>query len=206
VSVSDVVNPNGLSTDSMILAYDPASGDFNGWTYASDKSWDALQTVTVNGVSVREAKTTELSPGDAFWLMRPEPSTPGNANPTNYIYLVGRYTGGAYATDIAGGTTEEAASTLVANPTMYDIDLNQLRFTVGEPAPGDWITVQNLAGQQTIYFRNPANTEWGRNIQTKVGKRIVTVWTSGGTIPSGTGFWYKRTAEGALRIEFDGAE
>ncbi len=64
--------------------------------------------------------------------------------------------------------------------------------------------VQNLEGQQVTYFRNPANTEWGRNVQTRDGKRIVTKWGTGGTIPSGTGFWYKRTAGSALRIEFGG--
>jgi hypothetical protein len=31
-------------------------------------------------------------------------------------------------------------------------------------------------------------------------------YIEGGTIPSGTGFWYNRTSGGALKIKFEGAK
>ena len=94
---------------------------------------------------------------------------------------------------------------------MHDIDLNDLEFVDGEgnpasPASGDRITVMDIAGMQTIYARNAANTSWGRKVLVKVGRRTRQDWVEGGTIPAGTGFWYKRTASGTLKIRFDTTE
>ena len=206
VSVSDVVNPNsGIVVEDMILAYDAASANFNVWTRSQTKGeeWTALTTVTKSGVNVSEATTNRFALGRAFWLVR-------NA-PDDYIYLVGRYTGEDYVFDLEGGTTDALGHTLVANPTMFDVDLNDLVFVDGDgnatdPAAGDRIVTQDIAGTQTIYFRNATSGKWGRNVPTKVGNRIKQVWTEGGTIPSGTGFWYNRTSGGVLKIKFEGAK
>ena len=63
--------------------------------------------------------------------------------------------------------------------------------------------MMGLSGLQTIYYRNAANTQWGRNVTQTVKGRRQQVWSAGGTIPAGTGFWYNRTAEGALNIKFE---
>ena len=94
---------------------------------------------------------------------------------------------------------------------MFDVDLNDLVFVDGAgiaatPGVKDRIVVQNIAGLQTIYYRNAANTEWGRNVTTRVNGRTKQVWSSGGTIPSGTGFWYNRTGDGTLRIKFEASK
>ena len=84
-----------------------------------------------------------------------------------------------------------------------------IEFVDGEgntavPAAGDRITVMDMAGMQTIYSRNSANTSWGRTVYEKVGSRWRPKWVEDGTVPSGTGFWYYRsTDEGALRIKFE---
>ena len=206
VSVSDVVNPNsGIVDDDMILSYNAVTSNFNVWAKSSAKGdeWKPLTTVTKNGISVEAAESSSFAPGKAFWLVR-------NA-PGDYIYLVGRYTGDDYVFDLEGGTAENPGHTLVANPTMYDIDLNDLVFVDGEgnaaePAMGDRIVTQDIAGTKTIYFRHATSGIWGHNVPTKVGRRIQQVWTEGGTIPSGTGFWYNRTSGGALKIKFEGAK
>ena len=206
VSVSDVVNPNsGIADDDMILSYNAVTSNFNVWAKSSAKGdeWKPLTTVTKNGISVEAAESSSFAPGKAFWLVR-------NA-PGDYIYLVGRYTGQDYVFDLAGGTAAAPGFTLVANPTMYDIDLNDLVFVDGEgnaaePALGDRIVTQDIAGKQTIYFRHGTTGKWGRNVPTKVGNRTKQVWTEGGAIPSGTGFWYNRTAAGDLAIKFGGAK
>ena len=197
VSVADVVNPSSTGAGDQILSYDPATGDFSTWELADDGRWNAIPTVSTRGVSESAAETTQFAPGKAFWLVREAPG--------DYIYLIGRYTGEDYVTEIAGGTAESPVSSLIANPTMFDIDLNDLEFIDGEghgatPADGDLIVTQNLSGLQTIYSRK--NGEWGRNVSTKVNGRIKSVWTPGGTIPSGTGFWYSRTSDETLRIKF----
>ena len=94
---------------------------------------------------------------------------------------------------------------------MFDVDLNDLVFVDGAgapatPAANDRITVQTLSGLRTVYYRNAANTKWGRNVPTRVGKRTKNVWTEDGRVSAGTGFWYSRAAEGVLRIKFEEAK
>ena len=201
VSVSDVVNPNGLSGEDEIWAYNKENGKFNTWkNNVKDGVWDEVLTVTKSGVSSSDANDTKFPLGKAFWLVRSDPS--------EYIYLVGRYTGEDYVMALEGGTTNAPGHTLVANPTFNDVDLNSLVFVDGEgtaatPAADDRIIVMNIAGLQTIYYRNKANTQWGRNVTQTVNGRRKQVWSVGGTIPAGTGFWYNRTAEGSLNIKFE---
>ena len=131
--------------------------------------------------------------------------------PGDYIYLVGRYTGDDYEFNLEGGTAEAPGHTLVANPTFFDIDLNDLVFVDGEgnaatPAADDRIVTQDIAGMQTVYFRHGETGKWGRNVPTKVGKRIQQVFTEDGTIPAGTGFWYNRTTAGVLKIKFEASK
>jgi hypothetical protein len=148
------------------------------------------------------AGADRFAPGKAFWLVRTAPGP--------YIYLVGRYTGEDYLFELDGGTAAEPGNTLVANPTFFDIDLNDLEFVDGDgkpasPAAGDRIVTQDVAGMQTIYFRNANTGRWGRNVLTKVGKRTTKVFTEDGMIPAGTGFWYMRTSNDVLKIKFEAA-
>ena len=204
VSVSDVINPNsGIVADDMILSYNAATTNFSAWVRSQTKSdeWNALTTVSKQGVEVSEATTNRFALGKAFWLARKAPGP--------YIYLMGRYTGADYVMEIEGGTAENPGHTLVANPTMFDIDLNDLVFVDGEgnaatPAQGDRITVQNIAGLNADYYPNATNLNlWGRSVTKRVNGRMKKVWVEGGTIPAGTGFWYTRTAGGALKIKFE---
>jgi hypothetical protein len=201
VAVAHVVNPFSIGGGDAIHSYVTSNGTFNVWERKGDGGWTNLVTVTTEGVSeYPPAEVATLEQGKAFWLVRNAPGP--------YIYLVGRYTGADYETEIAGGTVAEPGYTLCANPSMDDVDLNELVLVDGEgnaatPAAGDRITVLDMAGMQTIYFRNTANTKWGCNVRKKVKGVMRTVWTEGGTIPSGTGFWYMRTDEGTLKVRFE---
>ena len=139
-----------------------------------------------------------FEPGKAFWLVR--------SAPAKYFYLIGRYTGEDYVVELQGGSKAEPGHTLVANPTMFDIALNDLEFVDGNgaaatPADTDRIVVQTASGLQLSYTRKDG--KWGRIVATKNGRRITQSWVVGGTIPAGTGFWYERTGSGVLRIRFE---
>ena len=206
VSVSDVVNPNsGIVVDDMILAYDAAATNFSVWTrsQAKGEEWTALTTVAKSGVTVAEATTNRFALGRAFWLVRNAPGP--------YIYLVGRFTGEDYVFDLEGGSAGEPGHTLVANPTMFDVPLNDLVFVDGAgnaaaPADGDRIIFQDIAGFQTIYYLDKTTRKWGRTVFTKVGSRIKQIWTEDGTNTVGTGFWYYRTAGDPLKIKFEASK
>jgi hypothetical protein len=201
VEVSATVNPNGLAAGDRILAYNTAS-NFQAWTHASGTSWSTNAAGTVDGVSVVDATTNRFGRGGAFWLVR--------TRPADHFYLVGRYTGDAYSVGLSGGATNY---TLVANPTMSDVALNNLVFVddsgdPAEPAPGDRIVLQDAAGFQKFYVRNAGNTEWGRYVSGKAGGRVTQSWESGAAVavPFGTGFWYVRTDQSPLFIRFGGAQ
>ena len=196
VAVSEVVNPNGLSAGDKILAYVASNDTFHAWTHESGTSWGSMQTVSARGVSTSEADTAQLARGNAFWLVRSDPSAP--------FYLIGRYTGDQYSVDLAGGTTNAPGYTLVANPTFQDVDLNDLVFAGASPAADDRIVMQDKTGIDKFYVRKDG--EWGRYVTKKVGGRIRQTWEAGGTVPSGTGFWYVRTKQDELSIRFEGAK
>lgn len=203
IPAGEVVNQNGLSIDDMIVAYNAASKNFSGWTNEGEDGWKGLATVTKNGVSLVDAETAQLPRGNAFWLVRSAPS--------KYFYLIGRYTGEDYEVELKGGSKKEPGHTLVANPTMHDVDLNDLVFVDGEgnpaePSLDDRIVVLDASGMQTIYFLHKTKKKWGRNVPTKVGNRTKQIWTEGGAIPSGTGFWYNRASTDELFIKFGGAQ
>lgn len=203
VTVAEAVNPNGLAEGTRdgdgdrILVYDVSDDTFRSWSYAGGTSWSASTTVTKAGLATSDADTTTLAPGTAFWLVRSNPS-PG------CFYLVGRHTGEDYVAALAGGTEGKPGYTLVGNPTMDDVGLNDLVFEGGEPAETDRIVIQDVSGVDKIYFRK--NGEWGRYVTRKVAGRIRQTWEKGGTVPSGTGFWYVRTAAGDLSIRFAGVK
>ncbi len=203
VSVSEVLNPNGISEGDTMITHDAASGKFNGWRYASG-IWDPITSVSDLGIMISEPATSRLSPGDAFWFVRTNPTSDGTAVP---YYLLGRYVGDEYEADVAAGSAETPVGTLCANPLAAPIDLNDLSFTDADgssvaPAAGDRIFVPTASGVKLTYFRNAANTEWGRNVTTKVRGRLKKTWSSGGTIPAGTGFWYSRASDSEMKIRF----
>ena len=77
---------------------------------------------------------------------------------------------------------------------------------LSEPSLDDRIVVLDASGVQTIYFLHKTKKKWGRNVPTKVGNRTKQIWTEGGAIPSGTGFWYNRAATDELSIKFGGVQ
>ena len=203
IAVTDVVNPFCIGGGDAIHAYETEDGTFRVWERKGDGKWNSPVTVNTGGVSQSKAEEATFAPGRAFWFVR-------NA-PGDYIYLVGRYTGDDYEFNIEGGTTNAPGHTLVANPTFFDVALNDLAFVDGEgnpatPADGDRIVFQDIAGIQTIYYLDKTTKKWGRNVPTKVRRSIQNVWTEDGTNTVGTGFWYYRTANDGLKIKFEASK
>ena len=199
VLINETVNPNGLCDATRMYAWDTNGPSFHGWSFELGTQWSAIAAGTSDGIAVTPTSATEFPRGGAFWLVRPAPTN-------EYIYLVGRYDGGAYSTALAGGSTNAPGFTMVANPTMEAVNLNSLTFSA-TPAADDRIVIQDAAGFQKVYVRNAANTEWGRWVSRKSEGLVTQEWVNNdGIVPSGTGFWYVRTATGSLAIEIGGAQ
>jgi hypothetical protein len=204
VTVKDVVNPFFIGGGDAVHSYVTSNGTFNVWERKGDGGWKNLVTVTTEGVSeYPSAEVATLEQGKAFWLVRNAPGP--------YIYLVGRYTGGDYVMELAGGSVAEPGHTLVANPTFFDVALNDLEFVDGEgkpatPAADDRIEFQDIAGMKMTYYRDEGNEKWGRTAFKKVGRRIQQEWAEDGTNTVGTGFWYYHTSTDVLKIKFEASK
>jgi hypothetical protein len=203
IAVGETVNPNGISAGDKMFAWVETNATFQAWSHATGTDWGALPEGTNDGVAVSAPATTHFARGGAFWLVRTDPG--------DCVYLVGRFTGGGYSAALAGGTTNAPGFTMVANPTMADVNLNALAFVDGSgaaaaPAAEDRIVVQDAAGFQKFYVRDGANAEWGRWVPRKSGGQVSQTWEAGATVPAGTGFWYVRTAETPLSIRFGSEE
>ncbi len=199
VSVSDVINPNsGIVANDMILAYNAATSNYNAWVRSQTKGdeWDALATVTRQGLSASAGETNRFERGKVFWLTRNAPS--------DYIYLVGRYAGMATATEIAGSDGEKLTPTMVVNPTFFDVAVNDLAWSA-TPDTGDQILIPTEDTAPTILTWNGSN--WGASAleqytrpNGRKGTRVIR--KTDHTIGPGRGFWYYRKATGTLTVTF----
>jgi hypothetical protein len=204
IVANEVVNQNGLSMGDMILGYKAVAGKFNAWKNEGEDGWKALATVSTNGVEIIAADDAQFPCGNAFWLVRSNPSA-------RYFYLIGRYTGDDYEVSLAGGTAESPGHTLVANPMTDDVTLGALKFYDGSgvettPDNGDRIVILNEDGFETAHYRS--GEKWvHRELQVN-GRRTkqVEVDSSSVVIPPGRGFWYSHPTDTTLMIKFGGAK
>ena len=209
IQVANVLNPKGLSSGDSLYVYNNATDAFSVWNWSLPECpdrWATNTTVTVNDIVCgTDPVKTPLPRSSAFWLVRHDPGTVGA---TNYIYLIGRYTGEKHVVELVPGESRSnPGHTLVGNPTMLDIDLNDLAFVDGEGNPSvpnvkDCIVMMDIAGVNKTYYRNANNTEWVHEVWIDDRGRRKRTKVSGGIVPSGTGFWYKRASGEELKIEF----
>ena len=144
-----------------------------------------------------------LARGSAFWVVRGTPRDGDAAQAAKPYFLYGQHLAGTYEQTLSGGSQENPASSLCANPTPNSVDLNALQFT-GSVGNNDTIALNADGATSTVYVRNKANTGWGRYKKSFVNGYIKSVFVTDGTIPPGTGFWYVRRAEGDLKLTWPG--
>ena len=205
VAASEVVNPNSVGA-SELLYWDPEVDNYRQWDKEGE-GWASIPTVSISGVSEAAADTTRLPLGSTFWLGRNTPIAP--AGSTNYIYLVGRYTGDDVTVSIAEGDGTTLTSTMVANPTFYDVAINPTNLASvinlvwdGTPDSGDQILIPTEDAMPTILTWNGSN--WGASALEQYEKngrmRTRVIRKTDYTIAPGRGFWYYRKATGALSV------
>ncbi|MBO7721974.1 MAG: hypothetical protein J6T01_06175 [Kiritimatiellae bacterium] len=205
VTVAEVVVENNLLPGDRLYAYDNDSGLFYGWTMTRRRGgsvdWEAMLSTTADGVTTADATLTTLPRGGAFWTVRADPETAPGPRP---YFVCGQHQSGAYTNVIAGGSDDEPRSTILANPTPSPVAINDMVFE-GEIGQTDTIAVPTVSPDvPRIYYRNPANTQWGYSSKSISHGRIRSVWTPAGTVVPGVGFWYIRRREGELKIVWEG--
>ena len=194
-----------LSAGDQLLAYDAAQRVYYGWTRTAAGSWEPQTTVTErDGVALAaKPENFRLARGSAFWVVRGTPRDGDTAQAAKPYFLYGQHLAGTYEQTLSGGSQENPASSLCANPTPNSVDLNALQFT-GSVGNNDTIALNMDGATSTVFVRNKENTEWGRYKKSRVNGYIQSVFVKDGTIPPGRGFWYVRRAEGNLKLTWPG--
>jgi hypothetical protein len=194
-----------LSAGDQLLAYDAAQSVYYGWTRTAAGSWEPQTTVSKrDGVDVAaKPEDFRLARGSAFWVVRGTPRDGDAAQTAKPYFLYGQHLAGTYEQTLSGGSKASPASSLCANPTASSVALDDLQFT-GSVGKDDTIVLNADGATSTVYVRDKTNTGWGRYQKSLVNGYIRSVFVKGGAIPSGTGFWYVRRADGDLRLTWTG--
>ncbi|MBO7721141.1 MAG: hypothetical protein J6T01_01905, partial [Kiritimatiellae bacterium] len=165
---------------------------FKVWEKA-DGAFQPYTAVNTRGVATEVAggEDSSLALGKSVWVSRATHSKP--------FFVVGQYCGDPVEVTIAGGTKKTPGSTMVTNPNLTELALNDIDW--GEnPNPGvagDEIEIPLEADGTTSYrlFWNATKKQWGRNVPKRVGSRYVQTFETGFTVKPGMGFWYYRVSE-----------
>ena len=188
VTVANLLNTAELKTgDTLYILngekYDTFELQANGtWKTVGGTSYSRGQ---VAGTTLAADKYT-LTQGQAIWIER-------DANSKIVFAGVGEvdkvhewvWTSGDYS--------------LVANPTIHDFTLSGQTFG----ANGDMIIVEDVANPQQFEKVNDVWGEWKTTYVTVRGKKVSKlVFTAGGTIKAGIGFWYYNPTGAAVTITF----
>ncbi|MBQ9430140.1 MAG: hypothetical protein IJU44_01175 [Kiritimatiellae bacterium] len=207
VTIAKLMADVNLAAGDKIYAYDTANKVHYGWEKIANRgsetdAWESFISAAPDGVTMADPVSSTMSRGGAFWLVRPTPlAADGSLKP---VFVCGQHLAGDYTVTVPGGGSTEPVCVLIANPTMYDVDINSLKFT-GDIGEEDTIWVPsanpNIA---TTYRRNITNGTWEQKTFKYLGNRKVTVWRAEGSIPAGTGFWYTRRTAGDLTLTWDG--
>jgi hypothetical protein len=126
-----------------------------------------------------------LNRGGAAWVERESRSMP--------YFLVGQYFNGDIDIAIGAGTAEAPVSTMITNPNLTAIGVNEIAWG-DNPTADDKIQIPtDTSVPLTLRWKKDKTDgkfKWGRTVTDPV--TLKSTWRFDYTIPSGTGFWYIR--------------
>ncbi len=96
--------------------------------------------------------------------------------------------------DVAGGTAEEPGFTMIANPRLTALHINNDIDWGSTSLDNDMIVIPNGTDKPTTLWRQGGKWTTGarRYVYDPVTRSVKSVYVTDFTIPAGTGFWYHR--------------
>ena len=175
VTVSNYVHTPHLGQNDSVQVADRGH-IYRRWEWnKGGKKWDGAISVTRNAVvPASEASEQDIPRNSAVWVTRNDPM----AKP---FFLIGQYSDVKQTLTIEAGTTDNAVCTLVPNPSLKPVKVNDYKWN-GRPIEGDIIRIPNE--KKSALVLRWKNGAWGRIASGK--------WKTDTEVPAGTGFWYMR--------------
>lgn len=194
IKVKDVVKTANLTkgTDAQGTGGDQlyyyANGSYKLWLLNNVGEWVGANVAKIDE---NDTKTIEASAGGEDTLTRGGAIILVRKNTANPFYLYGQYTASEATLNVARGTAETPAYSLVAPSKTTDTALDSLaNANVDE---NDTVIVKDSSGNMRVLScRNTASDEdpvykWG-NVRNIFGTETFTAVEV--TVPAGEGFWY----------------
>ena len=183
VKVADYVHTPHLEAGDSVQVADKGH-IYRYWQWGGQNNgWEGAQTVTREAVLPETAASAySLKRNSAVWVTRNKPDE-------KPFFLIGQYSSEVQKLKIEAGTDANPVCTLVPNPSLTAVALNDSVWKWGTNPLGnnkDLIRIPN--GNKAPLLVQWNGTEWGRHVNE--GRK--TVWKNDVTIPAGTGFWYMR--------------
>lgn len=197
--VSKYLNTSHLKDKDSVQVADKGH-IYREWKWnKSGKKWEGSTTVTKGAVEPAPSADEYSLPRDsAVWVTRDDPA----AKP---FFLVGQYSAAPVKLVIAGGEPGAGTCTLVPNPSMKDVNINDYNWGWGNsPIKGNMGDTIRIPNEKNVpHYLTWNGDSWGRFVPVpgKRGDQWVTDWK----IPAGTGFWYMRYGE-SFEIDLPTAE
>lgn len=184
IKLTDLVLTDGLAAGDHLLH--KGSSGWEAWVVASGK-WTPM-AVSDAGVTSIAGSDAAFACGDAFWLVR--------ENPSGSFYLYGEVTKvAAEMPAIARGSAPTYI--MMANTALEDVAITALPLK-GTVAEGDKIQVPVATGLgvKEYTFKDGSWKEATLALDAN-GTLVPTVTTTTAKIPAGQGFWYVAKASAA---------
>ena len=185
ITISNLVNTTTIAAGDKLYMYG-SDGKWYAYTKNAAGNLEGDITVSSESITIPDAAEQTVARGTGLILQR--------ASAGRNVLLCGRVGTGEINTTIGAN-----GMTLFANPTVLPVNLNDKFTSSAGAAVGDTITMPLNNGGSDQYTFN--GTAWGKDTwETKErelpnGQKISVqekTWTSGGSIPPGTGAWYER--------------
>lgn len=184
IKVADLIKTTNLTVGDELYAY--IGGSFNKWTLSAEKEWSPSSVVSQDGPASMSAGASEqaLSRGKGVLLVRHAPIA-------DSFYIFGQVaTGATAATEVAAGSANAPAYTMIAPPVVADVaDLNDIMAYSSAPDAADRILVASPRGGGLAIEYKYVNGKWGKDVQNPT-QPWLKAFTPGLKIPAGQGAWY----------------
>ena len=190
IKVTDIVKTANLTIGDELYWYDQTAAKYKAWCLVAGQSgaaptWEAATSVTTTKVALDSAAAeTALARGDAFVLVRQNPTVNGKANP---IYLLGQV---AKSSEAVANVLPAGAYSLLAPPSVADgtFDMNNATWVTPDAKDAIIIPEANV----TLSW-NPAEgaKKWGTYKMVLKNNQKQQIWNyEVAKVPAGCGAWY----------------
>ena len=163
---------------------------YQGWSWNFEENkWEGLITATAREVvSPHDPETHQLLRNNVTWVTR--------SSPTNKpFFIIGQYSPDDITLTIAAGAERAPVCTLVPNPSLKTVKINEDYDWGDKPNEYDQIRIINEKEAPIQLFRH--NGKWFGWFVDENNRSYLTDDIS---IPAGHGFWYHRCGDSSFEI------